>query len=64
MSIWFAAPDLGELNRIHEGTAVSALGIRITAGRGFSDADREGTPNVCVGHSLRRCSRASSVRRL
>ncbi|HTK99320.1 MAG TPA: hotdog fold thioesterase [Pseudomonadales bacterium] len=31
MSIWFAAPDLGELNRIHEGTAVSALGIRITA---------------------------------
>jgi 1,4-dihydroxy-2-naphthoyl-CoA hydrolase len=31
MSIWFAPPDLAELNRIHEGTAVSALGIRITA---------------------------------
>lgn len=31
MSIWFAPPDLGELNRIHEGTAVSSLGIRITA---------------------------------
>ena len=31
MSVWFAPPDLDELNRIHEGTAVSALGIRITA---------------------------------
>lgn len=31
MSIWFATPDLDELNRIHEGTAVSALGIVITA---------------------------------
>ena len=31
MSIWFAPPDLAELNRIHKGTAVSALGIRITA---------------------------------
>jgi uncharacterized protein (TIGR00369 family) len=31
MSIWFTIPDLMELNRIHEGTAVSALGIRITA---------------------------------
>lgn len=30
MSIWFAPPDLEELNRIHIGTAVSALGIRIT----------------------------------
>ena len=31
MSIWFAPPDLHELNRIHNGTAVSALGIEITA---------------------------------
>lgn len=31
MSIWFTPPDLAELNRIHEDTAVSALGIRITA---------------------------------
>ena len=31
MSIWFAPPDLAELNRIHERTAVAALGIRITA---------------------------------
>ena len=31
MSIWFTAPDLVELNRIHEHTAVAALGIRITA---------------------------------
>ena len=30
MSIWFALPDVAELNRIHERTAVSALGIRIT----------------------------------
>ena len=31
MSIWFAPPDLEQLNRIHAATAVSALGIRITA---------------------------------
>jgi len=31
VSIWFKAPDLVELNRIHEHTAVAALGIRITA---------------------------------
>ena len=31
MSIWFAPPDLEHLNRIHAATAVSALGIRITA---------------------------------
>jgi len=31
VSIWFAPPDLVELNRIHEHTAVAALGIRITA---------------------------------
>jgi 1,4-dihydroxy-2-naphthoyl-CoA hydrolase len=31
MSIWFAPPDLRELNRIHEATAVAALGIEITA---------------------------------
>lgn len=31
MSIWFTSPDLAELNRIHAGTAVEALGIRITA---------------------------------
>jgi 1,4-dihydroxy-2-naphthoyl-CoA hydrolase len=31
VSIWFAPPDLEHLNRIHAATAVSALGIRITA---------------------------------
>ena len=31
MSIWFAPPDLAQLNHIHHGTAVSALGIEITA---------------------------------
>ena len=31
MSIWFVPPDLPELNRIHQGTAVSVLGIEITA---------------------------------
>ncbi len=31
MSIWFTPPNLDELNRIHENTAVSALGIRITS---------------------------------
>jgi 1,4-dihydroxy-2-naphthoyl-CoA hydrolase len=31
MSIWFTRPDLAELNRIHVGTAIAALGIRITA---------------------------------
>ncbi len=31
MSIWFAPPDLDELNRIHKGTAVAALGIQITS---------------------------------
>ena len=31
MSIWFAPPDIDELNRIHAATAVNALGIRITA---------------------------------
>jgi 1,4-dihydroxy-2-naphthoyl-CoA hydrolase len=31
VNIWFSPPDLTELNRIHVGTAVAALGIRITA---------------------------------
>ena len=31
MSIWFVPPDLEQLNRLHEATAVSVLGIRITA---------------------------------
>lgn len=40
MSIWFAPPDVAELNRIHERTAVAALGIRITAvGEGSLSAE-------------------------
>ena len=31
MSIWFTRPDLDDLNRIHVGTAIASLGIRITA---------------------------------
>lgn len=31
MSIWFEPPDLERLNTLHVGTAVSALGIRITS---------------------------------
>src|SRR5262249_39111284 len=42
-SIWFAPPDLDELNRIHAATAVSALGIRITA---FGDDFLAGTMPV------------------
>ena len=30
MSIWFEQPDIAALNRLHEATAVAALGIRIT----------------------------------
>lgn len=43
MSIWFAPPDLEQLNRIHAATAVSALGIRIT---GFGDDSLTGTMPV------------------
>jgi 1,4-dihydroxy-2-naphthoyl-CoA hydrolase len=43
MSIWFAPPDLAELNRIHTGTAVAALGIRMTA---FGDDFLAGTMPV------------------
>jgi 1,4-dihydroxy-2-naphthoyl-CoA hydrolase len=31
VSIWFEQPDIAALNRLHEATAVAALGIRITA---------------------------------
>ena len=43
MSIWFKLPDLDQLNRIHANTAVSALGIRITA---FDDDSLTGTMPV------------------
>ena len=33
MSIWFASPDLEQLNRLHQTTAVSALGSGITLRR-------------------------------